>query len=396
MLGALVLMPLQLADCSGASVGPAPHPTGTPAPSARPIGPTVDALVNTTYGGDWGVELAIYRNGVPLYVHGYGLRDRGQPDSFFYSNIWGIPQPDAVLNLPRGKFVPDANTIFDLASVSKEFTAGAILLLQQDGKLSVNDPVSKYFPTLPDANTMTLVNLLQHSSGFMDYNNFGSYPDFMPAYQSFLNSGQTNYQPIVNELTTLPLLFKPGTQYGYSNTNYLLLGMIVAKVSGESLGTFLQHRIFNPLDMSDTHQGYPPAGTTDVALGYADRGNGPQRIYQWNLQWLAGPGGLTSTVGDLEKWDEAVRKPGIFTQASLKQMFAAGPFPQSYGTYAFGWFISSLNGHVYIWHDGAIGGFQTVNATFPDDGVDIVVLTNDGSGTDPYYIIPQLFSTIGS
>lgn len=390
---ALSILAAFLANCGGGG-GSAPPPVF---PSATTVpGPTLDGIVNGTYGDGWGVELAIFRNGVPIYERGYGLRDRGLPDSFFASNIWGIVQPDVALNLPRGKFAPDANTVFDLASVSKEFTAGAILLLQQDGKLSVSDPVSKYFANLPGANSMTLVNLLQHSSGFVDYNNFGSYPDFAPAYTAFMNSGQTNYQPIADELATFPLQFQPGTQYAYSNTNYVLLGMIVAKVSGEPLGTFLQQRIFGPLAMANTHQGYPPAGTTDLALGYGDHGFGPQRIYQWNLQWLAGPGGLTSTVSDLEKWDQAVRKPGLFTQASLNQMFAPGPFPQPYGTYAFGWLVSSLNGHLYIWHDGAVGGFVTMNATFPRDGIDIIVLTNDGGGADPYNIIPQLFSAIGS
>ena len=387
----VAVMYVLLAACAGNS--------GTPSPLPMPTskgGAPFDQVVEQTYAGGWGVELAIYRDGAPLYVHGYGLRDRGLPDSFYASNLWGIEQPDVLLKLPRGKFAPDADTIFDLASVSKEFTAGAILLLQQDGKLSVADPVSKYFPNLPGSSSMTMINLLQHSSGFVDYNNFGSYPDFMPAYQAFMKSGQTDYQPIVDELATFPLLFRPGTQYSYSNTNYVLLGMIVARVSGEPLGAFLQQRIFDPLGMTNTHQGYPPAGTTDLALGYADRGSGPERIYQWNLQWLAGPGGLTSTVTDLEKWDESVRKPGIFTQTSLHEMFAPGPFPQSYGTYAFGWLSATLNGHSYLWHDGAIGGFQTMNATFPNDGIDIIVLTDDGSGSDPYLIIPQLFSATES
>ncbi len=387
----LVAAAAALVSGCGSSAGPpSPPPTPTPTNAANQF----DRVIAQNFGPGWGVELAIYRNGVPVYVHGYGLRDRGLPDSFYGQNFWSIAQPDQVLRLPRGVFAPDQETAFDLASVSKEFTAGAILLLQQDAKLSVNDPVSKYFPDLPSGSNMTILNLLQHSSGFVDYNNFFSPPDFSPAYQDFVKSGQVNYQPIVAELATFPLLFKPGTQYSYSNTNYLLLGMIVAQVSGEPLGEFLQQRIFTPLGMMHTHQGYPPAGTSDVALGYGDHGTGPQRIYQWNLQWLAGPGGLTSTVSDLEKWDEAVRATGIFTQASLKQMFTPGPFPQSYGTYADGWLISSLDGHRYIWHDGAVGGFQTMNATFPDDGIDIIILTNDGSGEDPYYAIPALFLAV--
>ncbi len=373
---------------SGSSV---PPPVATPAPP--PVSTSVyDAVIQQNYGGGWGVELAVYKNGVPLYVHGYGLRDRGLPDTFAFADMWKVPQPEALFNLARGQFAPDANTVFDLASVSKEFTAGAILLLQQDGKLSVSDPVSKYFPTFPNGSAITLLYLLQHRSGLVDYNNFGDDPDFTGAYNAFMASGQTNYQPIVDTLATFPLQFAPGSQFSYSNTNYLLLGMIVAKVSGQPLGTFLQQRIFGPLGMTQTQQGNPPPPVGDIALGYLTNGGTAYRAWQWNLTWLAGPGGLTSTVGDIERWDRAVRQPGIFTQASLTQMFAPSPFPQSYGTPADGWFISSLSGHLYIWHDGEIGGFQTINATFPNDGIDIIVLTNDGlNGIAPYSVIPQLF-----
>lgn len=372
-------------------VGPAPTPAASGAP---PSGSTFDAAVNAAYAGGWGVELGIFRHGLPVYVRGYGLRDRGLPESFFGPNYWNIKQPDVLLSLPRGRFAPDEHTDFDLASVSKEFTAGAILLLAQDGKLSLDDTVAKYFPSLPSAARMTLHDLLHHTSGLVEYNSFGVYPDFSAAYRTFLGNGQTDYQPIVDALASFPLNFSPGTAFEYSNTNYVLLGMIIAKVSGAPLGAFLQQRIFGPLGMRQTQQGDPGPGTTDLALGYGDHGFGPQRIWQWNLTWLAGPGGLTSSIDDLEKWDRAVRTPGIFSQTTLTEMFHPSAFPQSYGTYADGWFVSTLDGHPYIWHDGSIGGFQTMNATFPGDDVDIVILTNDGGGIDPYYIVPQLFAAL--
>jgi len=387
---AVVLACMLLAACGGGGSGSAgPHAPGPLPPPGG--GSPIDQIVAQNYPGGWGVELAIYKNGNPLYVHGYGLRDRGLPDAFGGHDFWGVPQPDKLFNLTRGQFAPDAGTIFDLASVSKEFTAGAILLLQQDGKLSVSDPLSKYFPNLPNANQISLLYLLQHRSGLVDYNTFGQYPDFSGAYRTFMAGGQTNYQPIVDRLAAFPLQFTPGTQYDYSNTNYLLLAMIVAQTSGEPFSAFLQQRIFGPLGMTQTHQAFPAPPVADLALGYADFGAGALRTWQPNLRWLAGPGGLTSIVGDIEKWDEAVRRPGIFTQASLTQMFTPSPFPQSYGTYADGWFISSLNGHLYIWHDGDVNGYQTMNATFPNDGIDIVILTNDGSGLDPFFIIPALF-----
>ncbi len=387
---ATLLVACALASCGGGGSSSAvpPPPVATPMPATASA---FDAVIQGAYPGGSGVELAVYKNGTLVYAHGYGLRDRGLPDTHARPDPWGLQQPEQLFGLNRGQFAPDANTVFDLASVSKEFTAGAVLLLQQDGKLSVNDPLSKYFPSFPNGNAITLLYLLQHRSGLVEYNNFGDSPDFTDAYNAFMASGQSDYQPIVDRLATFPLRFAPGTQFDYSNSNYVLLGMIVAKVSGQTLGTFMQQRIFGPLGMAQTHQGYPTPPVTDLALGYAMIGNTVFRTWQWNLAWLAGPGGMTSTVGDLEKWDRAVRRPGIFTQDSLSQMFAPSPLAVSYGAYADGWFISALSGHLYIWHDGAIGGFQTVNATFPNDGIDIVVLTNDGSGLDPYYVIPQLF-----
>jgi CubicO group peptidase (beta-lactamase class C family) len=379
-----------LAACGGAggSSSSVPPPATTPAPP--PGGSPFDAVIAQNYAGGWGVELGVYRNGVAVYTHGYGLRDRGLPDVYGHPGFWGVPPPEQVLNLPRGQLAPDPSTVYELASVSKEFTAGAILLLQQDGKLSVNDTVAKYFPSFPSGGSITLLDLLQHRSGLVDYINFGDYPDFTDAYHTFVASGQTDYQPIVDRLATFPLDFAPGSAFEYSNSNYLLLATIVTKVSGQSFGTFLQQRIFAPLGMTHTQQGYP-AASSDFALGYETFGGSIDRAPQWNLAWLAGCGGLTSTTGDIELWDRAVRSPGIFTAASLAQMFAPSPFPQSYGTPAAGWFISTLNGHRYIWHDGAFGGFQTMNATFPDDGIDIILLTNEGTGILPYSVIPQLF-----
>lgn len=383
---ALLLGCIVAAACGGGQSGiPGPGPSPSIAPSS------IDAIVQQSYLQSWGVELAIYKHGALAYQRGYGLRDRGLPDSFEGSNFWNIQQTDKLFNLPRGQFAPDANTVFDLASVSKEFTAGAILLLQQDGKLSVNDPLSKYFPSFPNGNAIPLLYLLQHRSGLVDYLNFGSPPDFSASYATFMASGQTNYQPVVDQLGTLPLQFPPGSAYSYSNSNYLLLGLIVAKVSGETLGAFLQQRIFAPLGMTQTHQGYPLPPVTDLALGYHEDGTTIFRSWQPNLAFLAGCGGLTSTVGDIQKWDAAVQQPGIFTQASLTQMFTPSPIAAPYGAYADGWIVSQLNGHPYIWHDGFVGGFQTMNAMFPSDGIDIIILTNTGSGPDPYYIIPNLF-----
>lgn len=393
-LMSLVLACLSLTACGGGgSMAPAIAPPVGPS-AAPPASSTaaIDAVIAQNYPNSIGVELGIYRNGSALYIHGYGLRDRGLPEQFVpWPDMWHVQQPDQLYGLQRGAFAPDANTEFHLGSVSKQFTAGAILLLEQDGKLGVGQTLATYFPTFTNGASVTIQELLQHTSGIVEYNNFGSAPDFTDAYAQFMASGQTSYQPIVDQLNAFPLMFAPASAYNYSNTDYALLGMIVAKLSGMPLGAFLQQRIFGPLGMTQTYQGLPPPPVSDFALGYRNDGQGFRRTWQWNLQWLAGPGGLISTVGDLEKWDLATRKPGIFTQSSLAQMVRTNSFPQAYGTYAYGWIVGTLNGHRYVWHDGEIGGYQTTNATFPDDNLDIIVLTNAGvGGLDPYYIMPQL------
>ncbi len=232
------------------------------------------------------------------------------------------------------------------------------------------------------------VYLLQQRSGLEDYT---VNPAFGTAYRQFLASGNTDYQAIVNMMASFPLHFTPGSQYEYDNSNYLLLGLIVAMVSGEPFGTFVQQRILAPLAMTQTTQGLPPPPQTDIALGYGDFGGTPQRMWQANLAWTLGAGGLVSTVGDLEKWDQAVRHLGIFTAASLAQMFTPNGFPQSFGTYAEGWVIATLDGHRYIWHDGELDGYMTMNATFPDDGIDIIILTNRDLANGPYFIVPAIF-----
>jgi CubicO group peptidase (beta-lactamase class C family) len=226
------------------------------APAASTPQARIDAIIQGSYPGSVGVELAIFKDGRLLFERGYGLRDRGLPDAFAAGGeFWGLEQPDQTFNLARGVFGPDADTLFNLASVSKEFTAGAVLLLQQDGRLSTDDLLSKYFPAFPNGDSIPLLFLLQHRSGLVDYNQFGGQIDFSAAYRAFLSNGQVDYTPILEQLATYPLDFAPGSQFEYSNTNYLLLALIVQQVSGEPFGAFMRRRIFEPLSMTFTNQG---------------------------------------------------------------------------------------------------------------------------------------------
>ena len=402
----IVIACVILAACGGAGGSPGLSPVFSPSPAPEdrqaviarrrhPASATtrIDQVVAQNYSGGWGVELAIFKNGKPVYVHGYGLRDRGLPDSFGGYDFWGVEQPDKIFNLTRGQFAagPDDDLRFGVGQQRVHGWSDSTSSARRKalGKRSARKIFSKLSERQRKSRCSSCCSI---AAAWLTITRSGSIPTSVVRIARSWPRGQTNYQPIVHRLATFPLKFIPGTQYDYSNSNYLLLGMIAAMVSGEPLRAFLQQRIFGPVGMTQTNQGFPAPPISDIALGYADYGIGPQRTYQPNLAWLAGPGGLTSTVGDLDKWDRAVMHPGIFTQASLTQMFSPSPFPQSYGTYADGWFISTLGGHSYIWHDGDITGYQTMNAIFPNDGTEIVILTNDGSGLDPYYIVPQLFS----
>jgi len=208
---------LVLSACSGS--GTVPRGYGSPQSTAgqhrrspRIDTVAIDKIVNQSNPLDFGVELGIYQNGEPLYEHGYGRRDFGlaKPyNTFDGPNFWRVPQAPAVLHLTRGVFAPDASSIYQLESVSKQFTAGAILLLQQDGKLSVNDMLSKYFPTIKLADTIPLLWLLRQRSGFVDCSSFGGKHSFTKAYRQFLASGNTDYNAIVNVLAAHPFIKNP-------------------------------------------------------------------------------------------------------------------------------------------------------------------------------------------
>ncbi len=332
-----------------------------------------------------GIALGIFKNGQPLFRKGFGFRDRGLPEFFTGDDLFEVEQTDQLLKLTRGRFEPDEDTVFSLASVSKEFTAGAILLLQQQNKLSVKDKLSKYFPRFPKGDKISLLDLVHHTSGITDYNFF---PRFSKPYAAFQASG--SYDAITKALAAQPLQFEPGSKYQYSNSNYLLLGMIVHKVSRQSLADFLRDHIFTPLRMTNTRNGYG-ASDKNVALGYTLDGKKVTRTYAWNLQWLAGPGGLTSTVNDLAKWDHAVSKPGLFTKESLDLMFSPNRVDGS--NYAFGWVVDTMNGHKYVWHNGEVGGFHAINATFPDESLAIIILANN-DGFVPEDLIRPLFEAV--
>ena len=253
-------------------------------------------------------------------------------------------------------------TKFNLASVTKQFTAAAIMILQQKGLLSVEDPISKYIPGYPHGDEITIHDLLSHTSGIPEYFNFiGDY-------------SVANMPPSLNEIIELfknePLEFTPGERHEYSNSNYILLSFIIEKVSQKSLAQFMQENIFQQLNMVGTGFDYDPTDEK-FAVGYVAEDENFNRVDYVDMSFAYGDGNLISTVEDLYLWDRALYTEKLFSKELLNKMFTS--IKDDYG---YGWVVSEAFGRKHIWHNGAIDGFHAMISRFVDDDVCIIVLSN--------------------
>jgi CubicO group peptidase (beta-lactamase class C family) len=267
-------------------------------------------------------------------------------------------------------------TKFHLASISKPFTAAAILLLQERGQLNVRDRLNKYLPDYPNGDRITLHQLLTHTSGIPDVNQ-------MPEYNQLSRFPQTPAS-LIEVFKNKPLRAQPGERYGYSNSNYNLLAFIIEKVSGQRFGDFLQTNIFAPLGMHNTaHDGNTAALIKNRATGYVPAGadgleNAP--YLDWTVK--TGNGSLYSTVEDLYKWDRALYTEKLLKRSTLDQIFTKH-VDDSIG---YGWFISRrLNRHC-IRINGRSPGFQGEIHRYVDDDVCVIVLGNNYSGTASFMV----------
>jgi D-alanyl-D-alanine carboxypeptidase len=287
------------------------------------------------------VSVAIARNGAILYSRGYGHRDLTQ------------------------RFPANEDTIYNVGSVTKQFTAAAIMVLQQEGKLSVNDSLAKYFPAYPYAKQLTLRNLLNQTSGIPDYVYLPNLPHHATAMRFF-------------RMVWVPLHFRPGTRFEYSSTNYLVLGMIVEMVTGEPYGDFLAKRFFKPLGLSQCSTRVEPRELSNGAVGYTF--DGQHILYKTATPDDIGYGDATvnSSALDLVKWDAALDGGKVVDAASWRAMTSppVAQYEPPYGGYGFGLFIGRLYDRRMIYHPGANPGFITYNATFPKDGLEIAILGN--------------------
>ncbi|MGB8886852.1 MAG: serine hydrolase domain-containing protein [Candidatus Korobacteraceae bacterium] len=259
---------------------------------------------------------------------------------------------------------------YSIGSISKQFTATAILLLAEEGKLSLDDPVSKYVPGLTRGNEITIRELLSHTSGYQDY-----WPqDYVPP----LMLQPISAEGIMDRWARKPLDFDPGTKWQYSNTNYVIAGVIVEKVSGMPLLQFLSQRVFTPLAMksvADTNENKLPP--TDPG-GYLRYALGPPRpAPKEGRGWMFAAGELAMTAADLARWDISIIDQTVLKPASYREMETEVVLKNGVGTrYGLGMFVTSANGHRVLEHGGEVSGFTADNIVLPDDKMAVVVLTN--------------------
>lgn len=272
---------------------------------------------------------------------------------------------------------------YKIGSISKQFTAAAVLLLQEDGRLSVDDPVSKYFPALTRASEITIRQLLTHTSGYQDY-----YPlDYVAPFM------QRDVDPadILKGWAAIPLDFEPGTQWQYSNTNYVLAGLIVSRVAKMPLSKFLQQRILGPLGMHSAIDVEEQSLGDEDPRGYEFHALGPPREARTEGRgWVYATGELAMTAEDVAKWNVALMKGAVLKPLSMRELTTEQLLQGGIGArYAMGLSLKALGGGHRRWsHSGASQGFLCWNAIYPDDGISITVLTNS-TRREPMQAIAQ-------
>jgi CubicO group peptidase (beta-lactamase class C family) len=254
-------------------------------------------------------------------------------------------------------------TKFKLGSVTKQFTAMAIMILEEQGKLSVTDPVSKFIPDYPHGNKITIHQLLNHTSGVSSIT-------ANPRFDSIKMFPHT-IEEVIACFRSLPLDFEPGSRFQYSNSGYILLSYIIEKTSGVSYGEFVSKNIFEKLGMKNSGYCINSMVVSDFAQGYSQTAVGYVRCDYIDMSIPLGAGALYSTTVDMYLWDRA-----LYTEKLVKKSTREKIFTPSADGIGYGWFIHTINDKSWIFHRGRIEGFSTQINRFPDQDMCIIILKN--------------------
>jgi CubicO group peptidase (beta-lactamase class C family) len=308
-----------------------------------------------------GMTIALGKNGTMLYVKAYGV-----------SNV-------------AAHLTTQTNTIFEIGSITKQFTAALIMKLQEQGKLQVDDPLDAYLPAYNFPSAITLRMLLTHTSGLADYTTFSAYPGWA--------TNGVSEATLLTAVSQVPLLFQPGTQWSYSNSNYFALGAVIEKITGQSYEANLDQYIIQPLGLTSTYYSLPPSSQSAIGYTMSATGLVPALIVDRSAPFAAGA--LSSDVNDLAAWDSALISGKVVSPASFKEMTTPIPLTigDGSGSYGFGLELGAFNGRPTIWHDGAINGFNADTEMFLDSGFAVEVLVNR-DGANPVSIVTQIITTV--
>jgi CubicO group peptidase (beta-lactamase class C family) len=324
------------------------------------ISPQLDAMVAAYYKADEpGATVIVVKDGKTVLRKAYGMASVAEK---------------------RGMQVDD---VLRLGSITKQFTAVAIMLLVEQGKLSLTDTVTKILPDYPEnGKKVTIEHLLTHTSGIPSYTSKANY--------EANSTKQVSVNQMLDSFKNDPLEFEPGSTWSYSNSGYFLLGAIVEKASGESYAQFVEKNLFVPLGMQNTaYEGYERTKHTH-AVGHSPSKDGFTPSAPLSMSQPYAAGSLTSTVDDLAKWDAAIGAAELLKPDSWKRAFTAYQLPNGRSSnYGFGWSIGGLDGSPMVSHGGGINGFSTYALRLPQEKVFVAVLTNADGGI----AMPEMMAT---
>lgn len=316
----------------------------------KKIGKDIEKYMTSAIDHDYfSGSILIAKNGKTIYSNAYEMADREHQ-------------------------VPNKlNTVFLIASITKQFTSMAIMQLVEQGKLNVKDPICKYLTNCPpDWEVITIHNLLTQTSGIMNFSRLADW-DEKHSMQPYTE------EELINLVIDIPLQFKPGEEFKYSNTNYSLLGLIIEKGSGTPYFDFLDKNIFNPLGMKNTGSINPTQIIPNRASGYYTKLNTFVNAPYENLENGSATGGLQSTLVDLLLWDQALYTTKLVSKKSLDEIFT--PFMENYG---YGWRIFEFEGINAIGHAGSLNGFSSYLLRLQDEKITVIVLSNSDKASGWY------------
>lgn len=318
---------------------------------AQDLKQQIDAYVNSQFStASPGVSLLIAKNGRIIYQNAFGMA-----------------------NLELG-VKAKSNNVFEIGSITKQFTAIAILMLEEQHKLKVTDDITKYIPDYPtQGKTITIHNLLNHTSGIKSYTN-------MP---SFMSSARTDLSPVelIDVFKNEPMEFDPGTQFNYNNSGYILLGHIIEVVSGMSYADFLQTHIFDKVGMKNSYYGSMVTLIPNRASGYSEAEAGYRNANYLSLTLPYAAGSIMSTTEDLLKWQNALSANSLVKRSTLEKAINGSTLNSGEAIpYGYGWSKGNLNSSKTVEHSGGIFGYSSNGIFLPEENVYVVGLTNCDCG----------------